>query len=585
MADRVRSLQSFLRSLEQRLQDMSPEEVRGSLLLHAQGLPGADRDAFLAIFAPTDPIDEAAQAAQAERSPDVTWPVDHDLLLDEIDAFVARIASGGYFEGFGWDDEVHEERSFGDESWVWEFDDFMASAQDAFLAGRLSLARAAYQRLLEAFALDEDVGTFCGPEPALDMVDADVPEAQARYLRAIYETTPAEERAAALVEVWFDFLDPGDQVSLAAVRESRRRDLPHLERFLPAWITELRSSGRESPQVRKLLIEATELDSGIEGLADLARQGGRDQAALYLEWVRALRRAERCTDAVNAAREALDALDGDGSARAHIAEELADLCRGDAASVAAARSSAWRASPSQARLLALHRAVSDSTVAADVMATELAVLEVSGNLGRLDGWLRAALMLLAGRIEDAVKWLDDPTDHRARRPECDVFVPYLLASGCAGPLHSEWPSAQLAGLLAAVDHGNLRGWLADFGLPDSGRQRDDDTPPLSKLLVQQISIQADDARVLVKRLDAAVQEVGRQVDAIVSGKARGQYARAAHLLACCAEALTLANRAQAGIALMGRWRARYPRHSAFQRELNEAEKTSIVTAAKRGTYQ
>ena len=116
MAERVPSLQSFLGSLDRRLHEMSVEEIRGSLLLHAQGLPGADRRGFLAVFTTTDPSD---QLEEAEESSDVTWPVDHDPLFDEIDEFVARVAAGEYFEGFGWDHEVREERSFGDESWVW----------------------------------------------------------------------------------------------------------------------------------------------------------------------------------------------------------------------------------------------------------------------------------------------------------------------------------------------------------------------------------------------------------------------------------------------------------------------------------
>lgn len=583
MNDRVPSLQRFLESLERHLRQMPAEDIRGSLLLHAQGLPGSDRDAFLAIFTATGPTGDGVRAGHAE-APDITWPVDHDPLLVEIDDFVDRVASGGYFEGFGWDDEVHDQRSFGDESWVWEFDDLFSGAQEAFLAGELGLARAAYQRLLDAFALDEEVGTFCGPEPALDMVGTDISEVQARYLRAVYETTPAAERAAALVEVWFDLPDPRADVSLAAVCESRRQDLPNLEGFLPAWIAELRSSGRESPQVRRLLTEATDMYGGIDGLADLARQGGRDQPDLYLEWVRALHRAERYADAVNAALEALGAIEGDGSIRADIAEELADLSRGDAGQVAAARRTAWRASPNQSRLLALHWAGTHTGEATDVMATEVATLDASENFGRLDGGLRAALMLLAGRVDDAAELLGRPADHGTRRQARDVLLPYLLASGCAGPRHPEWPSTQLAGLLATVDNVHTWAWWSDFHRPDQQRSGDVDMPSLATLLTEQISTEVGDERVLSKRLDAAVQEIDRQVDAIVSRTSRGQYARAARLLACCAEALTLADGADAGPAVVGKWNARYPRHSAFQSELRVAiQKSRLTTAIRKGT--
>lgn len=554
---------------------MSVEQIRGSLLSHAQELPSAQREAFLHIFTTADIIDEAAEDALGQTSPDLRWPVDDDPLLEEIDAFVDRVESGAYFEGFGWDPEIYEERSFGNESWVWEFDDLFAGAQDAFLQGNPGIARAAYQRLLGAFALDEEVGTFSGPEPATEMLDTDISEAQARYLRTIYETTPAEERAEALIGDWFNLPCPAD-TSLAAVRESRRQDLPDLEDFLSAWITALRSSGREGSQVRKLLTEATERSVGIDGLAELARQAGSDQADLYLEWVQALRRADRYTDAANASREALEVLESEGSARARIAEVLAELFRGEAGQEFAARRSAWRADPTRTRLVTLHQAAISNTEngATEAIATELRTLEEAGNLDRLHGGLRAALMLLAGRISDAAQLLNKPSEHLVTQPEREMLVPYLLASGCGGPKHPEWASTQLAGLLSTVDRANTWAW-------PKVSPHEADTPSLAQLLTEQITTQTDDAHVLSKRLDTAVQEVTRQVDAIVSNKFRGQYASVAHLLICSAEALTLANRDGSGLELVASLRARYPRHVAFQRELDAAlKKTSLVTATK-----
>ena len=50
------------------------------------------------------------------------------------------------------------------------------------LAGDLALARDAYGRLLGAFDLDQEVGTFCGPSSPSDMVTTDVPGCRERAI-------------------------------------------------------------------------------------------------------------------------------------------------------------------------------------------------------------------------------------------------------------------------------------------------------------------------------------------------------------------------------------------------------------------
>jgi len=59
------------------------------------------------------------------------------------------------------------------------------------------------------------------------------------------------------------------------------------------------------------------------------------------------------------------------------------------------------------------------------------------------------------------------------------------------------------------------------------------------------------------------RSIGR-CEVIISGKARGQYARAASLLASCAEAITLEEGAQSGTLFVSQSRDRYPRHVAFR---------------------
>jgi hypothetical protein len=111
-------------------------------------------------------------------------------LLADIDAFIDRVCSRAFERE--WYDDM-DDPAKGDEARVGEMDDLFARAADAFLGGDLALAKDAYGLLLDAFDLEVD--TFCGPSSPSDMVRTDVPEAFARYLRAVYETTPRSERA------------------------------------------------------------------------------------------------------------------------------------------------------------------------------------------------------------------------------------------------------------------------------------------------------------------------------------------------------------------------------------------------------
>ena len=568
----VPTLQRFIMSLDQRLQELSASEIRSALLTHAQALASDERDAFLGIFT------EPSPAGHDEKAPDTTWPVGDDPLLHDIDAFVGRVASGKYFEGFGWDEEIHDQRSFGDESWASEMDDLFGGAQDAFLAGELGLSRAAYQRLLEAFGLDQEVGTFCGPDAAVEMVETDIVEAESRYLRAVYETTSPAERAAALVGEWFGLPTWASVPSLAMVRETRRQDLPDLEAFLPEWITQLRSIGGRAPQARRLLAEAAELHGGVDELALLARDSATDQARHYLDWVEALRRTGRDPDAAAAAREALQTLDPYGETRARIAEHLAESMTGDAGEILAAQRAAWRAAPTQERLLRLHHAATVTGQVPQAMAAEAEALETGEGPDRANGWLRAALFLLAGRFDDAVRLLDSPPESNPQRGASRVLVPYLLAAGCAGPTRPEWTSTRVGRLLRSVDHPESWNWTDLYRL-DTNDRTGDEIRPLSELLTEQLAAAADDPALRLQCLETALSEVDRQVDTVVSGQFRGGYAEAARLVACCAEAVTLEEGEEAGTFLVAQRRDRYPRHAAFRRELDAAvRQTPLVTA-------
>lgn len=547
MADQGATLQRFLAALTDRLDALSADQLRAVLLAHATTLPPRERSGFLDVF---------AKAASRSTQADVVGPVDDELLAD-IEGFVSEVGSGAYFQGYGWDDQVHDQRSFGDESWVFEMDGLFEGAHQAFLSRQFGLARAAYRQLFDAFDLDQEVGTFCGPEPAVEMIATDLPEAEARYLRTVYETTPAAERADALAQEWFTLPSYRRVPTLRAVREALPQELADLEGFVPLWITALKGLGAE-PKARGLLAEAVESFRGVDGLGESAREAGPGQAERFVDWIAALLRTGRDADVVAAARKALEILPSGGEVRAGIADQLADLVGEDPAAVLTARQEAWRAAPTQDRLVGLHHAASAVDTPERVLGAELDLLTTDA----LPPRLMAAALLLAGRADDALELLTESPTGNPRRSAVRVLLPYLLAASCAGPTHTTWAGTRAAQLLRDVDDPHAWNWTpAPAGVRD---------PALSVLLADRIVVDPDPPEHRMVLLETARCVIETEVDAAVGGQHRARYAEMAHLVACFAEVLRLEEDEISVRTYLRMVRDRYPRHAAFRRELVNA---------------
>ena len=558
------NLREFLSALQQVLGQLPPDDVRDALLTHAIQLPAHDRQGFLGIFSQfqTRQGIRASAAVQASIPRYVDWPEDRDTLLEDIEAFAEKVQSGDYFDGFGWDADIYEERSFGDESWVDAMVDLFHDAGQAFLAGRLGLARAAYRGLFDTLELDEEVGTFSGPEPAVSMLDIDLDEAMSRYLRTVYETTDPVDRPAELFMQWRYASRIGAFPSLEDLRGSDSPDLPDLDGFLPQWITELQEQDQGEKLTRTLLVEAVLLAEGVDGLGRLARAEGPGRGPYYSQWVSALHTAGRISPAIEAAREALLAPGIGAYARAGIADQLAELAAGDPETVLGARRTAWRSRPSALRLRFLHHAATQFANPVTVMTGELDFIQDGELHDEFGAGLYSRVMLLAGKVDQAAKALASPPVQQPSWVAAQVLVPYLLLSGCRA-LPDPGNSHSWAGnLLKSVDES---GWTA-LGDPDIEMP-----PTFSELFAGQLAEEQADTTAAQARLDAALAQISREVDSIVSRTDRDRYARAADLLAHGAAALSLAGGEQAGRAWIAEWLATYPRHVAFRREVERAQ--------------
>lgn len=564
MMREVPALDPFLVSLEQRLDGLSAEQLRQVLLEYGAGLPADERVGFLDVFA----------------IPDHATGYDDPDLLDDAESFATDIAKGAYAEGYGFDSDYGEYRTFGDESWTVEMEDLLDRAGAAFLAGDAMVARSAYRVLLEAIGRDDAESGFPGAGTPEELIRSDIGQAKARYLRAVWESEPLASRGAALVEAADALGYVRGHPTLATLEAARPEPLPDLSRVLPDLIAALRDIHpddlRFGAQARQLLAEAAELHGGADELADLARTPGPHQGEAYRDWVDALAGAGRVDHAELAAREALDVLGPHGGMRAGLADRLAALAlvRDDDTALLGARRDAWRADPTLRRLLRLVEVATELDRRDEVLGLEAGGV-ATGPLAKRAG-LAAILLLLAGRVDEASALMATADrvfwEHRAH-PGI-VVVPFLLAGGSAASGDRRWPGLLLGDLFTQLDSVDWpRGSDADLDafravLPAGSLPAVAD-PLLSSSLVEVLAppIGSDRRR---QWLHEGRAHLDARVDAAVGGQHRSSYRRVAELAAACAEAVTLADGVPAGRAYLNGLHGKYPRHTSFRKELRSA---------------
>ncbi len=345
----------------------------------------------------------------------------------------------------------------------------------------------------------------------------------------------------------------------------------------------------------------------MDALGELARSGGAGQAEAFLEWIDALRGAGRAGDAAAACREALSCLPRQGPVQAAIAERLGGLAAAyedDPAAVLDAWQQAWRAWPSSARLLAVHaaaQAAGDPDGTMGQVATEASAWTDSPI--NHDDCLRAELLLLAGRIDDAAALLDDAS--RMWRNPAQVVLPYLLAAGSGAVHRPDWSETGLARLVAeagsdnvgwsdgptiTILHADGKGWGIDDDIDDPGGNNTGKVvadqppplgppplgpPPLGAVLRDLITRRTTQPQQRSRWLATARAAIDRHLQAIVGGQQRAYYNRAAQLAVACGEALSIAD-PDSSEDYIAAVRAKYLRHIAFRRELDAARTTSPV---------
>src|SRR5215470_1891491 len=555
--------------------------IVAALVSHAQRLPASSRQEFLDIFS----------------RPGIRPPVlPDDQLLADIDDFSRRVRDG-QFDGSrdrydDWRDDPYDDdypsdddyRS--DDEWVPEADALFAMTAEAFLADRLEVAREAYCRLFPLFRPVHQEG---GGLESWMLETTDVTEAAARYLRCVYETSPLRQRGLIMYREYI-VLHPSLSGRLPLLRDivaTRRGDLPCLDVFLPAWIDTLLTKPATPPagHRRRLVTEAALLQSGLDGLADLARRPGPHQPGTYLDLIDALTEAGEVSLAADAARKALTLAPVAPGALAQAADRLAELSTrlGDPTGAVEARRRAWRVAPTRERLLALAASAQAAGTRDEILAAEASYARTSTDR------LACELFLLAGQLDVAAAALTHAQPRGWSRSDHPgpVVLPYLLVAATAAPPPAA--DTQLGHLFAAMDdipaapnHYDPEfgggGWALDTTeeeLPGHNASGRSGAGSLAALLTSQITAAPAPAHRRQQWLATAATVVERRIEAIVGNKHRSAYARAASLTVAYAEALIITGVGD-GNAYIASMRQRYPRHTAFRAELDDATYSSAL---------
>jgi hypothetical protein len=568
-------LKAFWEAVEGRLATCSADELRAILRAMAGETPPSGRWAFLEKLGPVEETTITAQQAVHEE----------DLLADieDVGQELAAEMEGAdeWEERYGWDEGYDEEDSLGHyaefvEPLVALFD----RTQAAFDYGNLTLARAAYERLFDLLGQDDGYGRGVGP---FDLTGVDMEETCARYLRAVYETGPPHERPQALFEQ-MRHMRPQPvprRLMLEDVIQISPQALPDREQFLADWIAFLRTQSGSDADA--WLREAVRLSQGTPGMEALARAEGTTRPRAYLDWFTALEQEGKYSEVLLAAQEALQTLPAQLPIRAAIADHLC-IAAAELDDTEALRAGRWQAflvMPTLTRLLDLWDAAPTGAERTglmrqavqhvqDYLAHPPARTEVWGDVDSLERpvWIDKSVLahacLLAEDFEAARQVAEGEQVlgwSSSRNPQ-GLLVPFFLVL-----LSGKVPGALSPNLA------QLWGW----GLSNSvgfwmGRSpgKESETERLERIYTEkfgQVSLSPDrQEQDLSWCLDVAQQ----RVNAIVGGKHRRSYDKAAVLTAACAEVLRLRGNREAATAFISEVRNRFPRHRAFQDELKTA---------------
>jgi len=369
-------------------------------------------------------------------------------------------------------------------------------------------------------------------------------------------------------------------IGLEGIINALDSDLPDFDLFLNGWVKFLED--QNNIKVGRLLREAVVLQGGVDAIAVLARQNAELYPRAYLDWINALGEEGGAEPVIAVAREGLATIPKDYVVRAEVAEIISRYGEklDDNYLKLEGYKESFYSDPSISYLLDLY----GTAIECDCLETIQSQAEQRlwelfkqdrghaaysyhhADLSRAylsDNVLYRALVLGGRYIElfelckgkGSLGW----SSGNNPKPFFVTFTMYLLSGN---------------GKYLSVIEKQLNNLMAGsfFSL-------DNEQATKYKKLISVTSRSLE----LTKEqeeyyLEWCTKEIGKRVDGIVTNQYRSSYYKAADLLVAMAETFTNRGEKQKGVDFIEKYRSKYPKHSAFKRELTQSMNESGIFA-------
>lgn len=506
------------------------------------------------------------------ESPDEISGTDADTLLEEIEEFTEEVEDGVYVDGYGWDHDLMEERDFGDESWAEEMDHFFLEARELLRGGNNQAAEKVYRKLFAILELREEPGYLPGDLDDNNMLETDLHEHTALFLRSVYMNADSDERAHQLYENMKEYgYLTSPRMKLADIRDALDESLPDFDDFLADWIAFLKE--KSLLHVNKLLREAVFLKGGIPAIADFAKNYADKLPEAYLDWITALEKKGERESVLGVITEGLEKISGNFTARADIAEKLTAIAeeQNDSEMKLKGLRESFYSNPSLNYLLDLYILAKKENCLDEVRMEAENRMEALRGDGNALGYGRFAsidegdyihALLLGGKYEKVFDLCQGKgplgwSSSAHPKPAMLLFLMDVLSKGGSDSKVFQDQKRY------AVSPGG-------FGMQEKIMEKYN---KIMNWVRDEIRLTGEQEEFY---LEWCQNETGKRIDAVVSNKYRGSYDKAAKILVVMAETLAIRKDKQAGHAFAEKYRSKYARFPAFQKEVKKALGNSVL---------